>query len=353
MKKNPVFIEKTFTLFFSAIFFAAVFLSAPLFAQGRNQEEAPVLEKVGTYKCGRQPKQVLFSPDDKYIIMPLLEDTGFDIFSMEEKKVIRRVLPPNSAKQGFAEGLFLPQKGTFLVSQMTTGNLYEYSYPNFEYKRTIPTGGTWSKFIAYSPEKDLLAVSNWISNDVSLIEYGTGKIIRLIKTGKAPRGLAFLEEGKTLLSLSFESGIIEKFSVEDGKRLNSLSITNAAMRHIVLNKEKTKAFISNMYHAEIYELDLLSFKISRKTKVYVNPNTIDLLNDRYLFVSSRGYNNPADYTKRSPYNGRITIIDTLSMKAVNVFEGGNQPTGLAVSNSGKFLCFSNFQDQNIEIYSIK
>ena len=48
--------------------------------------EQPVLAKVGKYKCGRQPKQVLFSPDSKYIIMPLLDDTGFDIFSVQEKK---------------------------------------------------------------------------------------------------------------------------------------------------------------------------------------------------------------------------------------------------------------------------
>ena len=119
-----------------------------LFATSFANAQQPVLTKVGTYKCGRQPKQVLFSPDSKYVIMPLLDDNGFDEFSVQEKKIIKRINPPNAAKVGFAEGLFIPEKNTFLVSQMTTANVYEYSYPDFELKRTIPTTGNWSKFIA-------------------------------------------------------------------------------------------------------------------------------------------------------------------------------------------------------------
>ena len=52
-------------------------------------------------------------------------------------------------------------------------------------------------------------------------------------------------------------------------------------------------------------------------------------------------------------NGKIQIIDTTTMKVLLAFEGGNQPTGLDVSPDGKYLCFSNFQDENIELYEIK
>ena len=55
--------------------------------------------------------------------MPLLEDTGFDIFSVADKKVIKRITPPNAEKEGFAEGLFIPEKNAFFVSQMTTANI--------------------------------------------------------------------------------------------------------------------------------------------------------------------------------------------------------------------------------------
>ncbi|MBQ2081942.1 MAG: YncE family protein [Treponema sp.] len=313
----------------------------------------PVLTKIGTYKCGKQPKQVLFSPDSKYIIMPLLDDSGFDVFSMEEKKIIKRVTPPNSAKLGFAEGLFIPEKNAFFVSQMTTANIYEYEYPGFKYKRTISTRGNWSKFIAYSPEKKMLAVSNWVSNDVSLIDYDSGNLLRMLKTGKAPRGLYFRNKGESIVSLSFDSGVIEQFSTSTGKKEKSLSIKNAAMRHIAVKNDGSMAYISDMYHRNILRLDLSTFTITSELKVFNNPNTIDLYGDRYLFVSCRGPNNPQDYTKRSPVNGKIYIIDTNNMSVLKTFEGGNQPTGLDVSPDGRFLCFSNFQDENIELYSIE
>ncbi len=315
--------------------------------------QEPVLTKIGSYKCGRQPKQVLFSPDSKYIIMPLLDDNGFDVFSVQEKKIIKRINPPNSAKVGFAEGLFIPQKNTFLVSQMTTANVYEYTYPAFEFKRTIPTTGDWSKFIAFSSEKQLLAVSNWVSNDVSIIDYKTGNCIKKISTGAAPRGLYFIEGGKTIISLSFDDGFIEKFDVETGKQLAVIKVADGAMRHIVLNSDNTKAYVSDMYHRLVYEVNLETFKITGKTEVFNNPNTIKLYKDRWLFVSSRGPNNKEDYTKRSPQNGKIQIIDTSSMKVIQAFEGGNQPTGLDISPDGRYLCFSNFQDENIELYEIK
>lgn len=333
--------------FKSSLLSALVFLTTiAVFA------ETPVLTKIGTYKCGRQPKQVLFSPDGKYIVMPLLEDNGFDIFDVENKKMLERINPPNSKQQGYCEGLFIPEKKVFLVSQMTTGNLYEYSYPGFVYKRTISTNGVWSKFIAWNSEKQLLAVSNWVSNNVSIIDYQTGTVLKKLSTGKAPRGLYFVNGGKEIISLSFEGGLIEKFDVETGKRLDFIAIEKSAMRHIVMNNQKTKAYISDMYYRQIYELDLASFKITNKTTVFSNPNTIDLLDNRWLFVSSRGPNNKTDYTKPSPVNGKIQIIDITTMKIVKEFEGGNQPTGLDVSEDGKMLCFSNFQDQNIELYAI-
>ena len=329
-----------------AVAIISVASSLSLFAE-------PVLTKIGTYKCGKQPKQVLFSPDSKYIILPLLDDSGFDIFSMEEKKIVKRIAPPNASKLGFAEGLFIPEKNAFFVSQMTTANIYEYEYPGFTFKRTISTGGNWSKFIAYSPEKDMLAVSNWVSNDVSLIDYKSGTVLRKLKTGKAPRGLYFMNGGESIISLSFDSGIIEQFSTSTGKREKSLSITNAAMRHIAVKKDESVAYISDMYHRSILRLDLNTFKTTSEIKVFNNPNTIDLYKDRYLFVSCRGPNNKVDYTKRSPMNGKIYIIDTNNMSTVKTFEGGNQPTGLDVSPDGRFLCFSNFQDENIELYSIE
>ena len=40
------------------------------------------------------------------------------------------------------------------------------------------------------------------------------------------------------------------------------------------------------------------------------------------------------------------------MSILHTFTGGNQPTGLALSPDGRHLCFSNFQDENLELYEV-
>ena len=317
------------------------------------QNQKPVFEKVGVYSCGKQPKQVIFSPDAKYVVLPLLEDEGFDIFSVEQKKVIKRIEPPEHKKLGFAEGLFVPSKQAFFVSQMTTGNIYEYSYPGFELRRTIATKGTWSKFIAYNSKYDVLVVSNWVSNDVSVIDFSTGTVKKLIKTKAAPRGMTFIDDEEALIVLSFDGGTIQKFSMKTYEAVDSIYIEKAAMRHIVTNRAKTTAWISDMYHADVLELNLKTFKIEKKYHVFNNPNTIDLLGDRYLCVSCRGPNNKVDYTKRSPVDGKIIVIDTAEKKQFCEIQGGNQPTGLALSPEQNLLVFSDFQDAALELYKIK
>ncbi len=346
MKK---FILLSLTFIFTQAFLA---LNASADSTGANSTPSVQAERIGVYKCGRQPKQVVFSPDGEYIVMPLLEDDGFDIFSIKEKKIIKRINPPNAKKVGFAEGIFVPSKNAFFVSQMTTATVYEYTYPGFEYKRAIPTNAVWSKIIEWCPQKNMLAVSNWCSNDVSLINYDSGKVITKLRTGKAPRGLYFYDGGKKLLVLSYESGTLEAFDTESFARINKLEIPKASMRHAAPSADGKTVFISDMYYAKVYKFDLESFTITAKFSTFHKPNTIALYKNRYLFISCRGPNNPVDYTRRSPENGKIQVIDTKNMTLLKEIPGGNQPTGLALSPDGTMLCFSNFQDYNIELYKI-
>lgn len=161
------------------IFSILILLCAVSFVSGESAKpkDFPILTKLRTVPCGKQPKQVVFSPDGSCIALPLLDDAGFQIVQTGDQSV-RTMYPPRSAQKGFAEALFVAEKNAFFISQMTTGYIYEYVWPGFTYRREIKTFGVWPKFISWSNEKNMLAVSNWVSNTVSLIDYETGSLVR-------------------------------------------------------------------------------------------------------------------------------------------------------------------------------
>jgi DNA-binding beta-propeller fold protein YncE len=318
----------------------------------RHQKNPILAKQIGIFDCGSLPKQVIFSPDNKYIYFLILDGFGFEVFDIDNLKMIKKIdAPMNKELKGFAEGLFIKEKNVFLMSQMTTGLIYEFSYPDNNFIRTIETRGLWSKFITWSPVLEVIAVSNWSSNDVSIIEYSTGKLLKKIKTAPAPRGLVFSNDGNYLYVTSFDGGKIQKFNTTNWQEEGSIFKQNGAMRHIVKTKDDSKLYASNMFHDEVYEIRSKDFKILNTFMVFNNPNTIEITpDDKFLYVSCRGKNAQETYLTRSPENGRIIIIDLNKKKILYSIEGGNQPTGLGLSTEGNYMCFSNFRDNNFELY---
>lgn len=71
-----------------AVFLGIIFCLGVIFSQDMPVRIAEnlYLVKVGVFPCGKEPKQVVFSPDNRYVFLPLLNDKGVDIFSVAEKK---------------------------------------------------------------------------------------------------------------------------------------------------------------------------------------------------------------------------------------------------------------------------
>ena len=206
--------------------------------------------------------------------------------------------------------------------------------------------------MALSPDEQTLFVANWVSDDVSQIDLVTGKEVRRFPTVDTPRGLYVTPNGKRLYVAGFESGEIQRF---DLRTLTSkvLLRTGGAMRHLVGDPARGLLYADDMAQDKVFVVDLATGKTRMLARTENTPNTIDLSPDgRVLYVSNRGRNNPKSYYLPGPEWGSVLAIDTATGKPLDAIVGGNQTTGLDVSDDGRYLAFSDFLDNRVTIFAI-
>lgn len=310
------------------------------------------------HKTGRQPKSIAFL-DNERMIVPLLEDDGIDIIHVT-KGLIKRIAPsPADAKLlGFVEPLVIPASNEVWVSQMTTNKVHIFSLDKLDFKESITLPGKWTKVLTLDPTRKVVYASNWASQSISVIDIATRKVTGQLPTGGVPRGMLVTPDGKFIYAAQFAAGKDDtdgrgrllKLELPGGKLLGTYGVPGSK-RHLAYTAKSNRVFLSDMAHGhvEVYEHD----KELPPVKVYEKPNTIVLSSDeRTLYVSCRGPNNPKSYLIKGFEMGRIYAVDTDTMKVKEWWEGGNQPTGLAVSPDGRYVASSDFLDFAIRVYEI-
>ncbi|MCD6085646.1 AmmeMemoRadiSam system protein B [bacterium] len=298
------------------------------------------------------PKAVTFSVDGKEIWATHLlnKRKGVSVFDSKTGEEIATI---NLNNNGGVEIEFSKDGKKAYVSQMETGKIFEIDTQSKKILRVFDTKSSWTKVVKLSFNQKTLFASNWCGDNVSKINLLDGKLIKNIPTVDTPRGIYITEDGKNLYVAGFANGEIEKIDLDTGER-KVIFKSDGAMRHIVGNEEKGVLYVSDMAKNTIWKVYLKTDKVEKFVQTDNNPNTIVLSPDKkILFVSCRGKNfSSTNYYIPGPEWGSILLFDTETGKMLDAIVGGNQPTGLDISPDGKFLTFSDFLDEKIEVFEI-
>ena len=319
------------------------------------EKAVSVLEQVAVVKTGMHPKSVEFTPDGRFFASALLEGTGVDLFSTASFKHVKRVEFPDKyrKRKNFVEILFLPERNEMWVSQMAANAIHVVDMKDFTYKLTIPSLGIWTKIIAVTPDGKTAFASNWESHDISVIDVEKYKVIKKIKVAGIPRGMVVTNDNKYLYVCIFSNGQIQKIDIQTMRIVKTMKFPHGAKRHILLDRNRNIFYVTDMYRGSVYVINASDDKVIKEIPVDKKLNTAKLSSDgRYLYVSSRGPNNPETYLKKGPVFGKVFVINTQTFQIIDWIWGRNQPTGLDLSPDGKYMAFTNFLDDEVEVYKI-
>ncbi len=313
---------------------------------------------------GKQPKSVTFL-NNAQVVLPLLHDKYIQVVNIDSKRKHRLKVPARYPMGGFVETVIVPSRKEFWVSQMSSACVHRFSLQDLLYKGTIQTSGKWSKVLLLDQRRNRVLLSHWLSHAISEIDLTTLKETRMIRMpyNNVPRGLVLSENtGKLYIAEYYRKtknskyGRILSYDLEKMRYVSQFG-PMGAKRHLTLFQnpltKNEKLYVSDMLRARIEVYSLPDEKMVKKIAVDRNPNTIVLSkNQKYLFVSTRGPNNPKSYQKKGPRFGHIYVIDTATDRILYQWKTGNQPTGLDISPDGKTLVTSDFLDHAIRVFRL-
>ena len=317
---------------------------------------------LGEYSTGSQPKSAYFSPDGlgtegRRLFIPLLAQHGVDVFRFEQSpsRMIfeKRLSVPGSRALGFVEALCDASRRELWVSNMEESKVHIYDLETLDYKMSLATGGEYPKAIVQNPVGDLTLVSNWVSRDISVFDSQTKELLHRLPVGGTPRGMAFSPDGGLLYVAIYNEPVIAVVDMKQNKVSSRYRLYQGegACRHVIYRDGKL--YVSDMYRGTVNILNASTGALLVSRRIGSNINTIVLSPDgRRVFASSRGRNNPEDYTRPGPEFGAVYMLKADDLSLEEKVWGRNQPTGLGVSPDGKYLVFTDFLDANIELYAI-
>ena len=312
-----------------------------------------LLQLRGEYRTGVQPKSAFFSPDGQRVFLPLLGQHGIDVFRRTEDSLEfeRRLSVPGSNSAGFVEALLDARRREVWVSNMEKNSVHIFDLDTLEYKISVSTGGVFPKVIAQSPDGNLTAVSNWVSRDVSIFDPDTRELLRRIPVGGIPRGLAFSSDGSLLYTAIFDEPLVAVIDMAQNRVTSRFRLYEGqgAARHIVYRNGRL--YVSDMLRGTVNILNASTGALLRSRRIGPNINTIVLSpNGRYVFAASRGRNSPQGYLWPGPDFGAVFMLRAEDLSLVERVWGRNQPTGLDISPDGRMLVFTDFLDNNLQLY---
>jgi len=308
---------------------------------------------LGEVKTGSQPKSVRFTPDGRHLIVTLLNDTHCEVFQVRPlQRVAKLEFLGFGQQRGFVESWILPKRNELWISQMTTSQVHVFRLDDFTYRESFSTKGLWPKVILVDRNEKWGYVSNWSSNNVSVIDVEKRQVIRLIPTPGTPRGLALSPDERVLYVANFEQASVQRYSLPNFEELPAIRVGSfGAMRHLVVQGHHLYA--SDMATGRVYRFNALRGEFEAELPLGLNLNTIDVAqNSSLLFASSRGRNNPESYLLVGPEYGKVFVVDANRFTLMGWVWGRNQPTGLSVSPDCRLVAFTDFLSDNLELFAI-
>lgn len=256
------------------------------------------------------PVEGSFSPDGKYLYV-----SNYSMYGPGYKKEGSDTCSPSS---GFDSSF-----------------IYRINRSNYQIDAVYPVGSV-PKVVEVTPNNKYVLAANWCSYTVSIISIADQKVVRTVKIGKYPRGIAISKDSSKAYVAEMGGNRIHVINLADFS--TSYIPIGSNPRAIVLSPDDTKMYVTMNLSGRVASWDLIANKPGKSVRTGNKARSLALSsNGSELFV--------VNYSSNT-----LSKIDTSEMKVLETIKVCPEPIGVTYDNQTKNTWVACYRGQ-IKIYS--
>lgn len=183
--------------------------------------------------------------------------------------------------------------------------------------------------LAFHPRLNILCVTNFNSNTVSLISTVTNRVIKTIAVKSRPWGITVDPNSHFAYATNYQSGSVSIIDLQRRKHLKSITGLSRPSG-IVHSAQTNRLFVTDVSKREVFVINLSTSRIEKRIRVGGRPYNLDIHSNgrsEILLI--------ADYS-----SGRIIQINTSTLLVEHSQFIGGRPFNIAVHSRAHlaFIC---------------
>lgn len=199
------------------------------------------------------------------------------------------------------------------ASHYDTSFLYRINLANYEIDNVYPVGSV-PKVVEATPDNKYVLVSNWCSYDLKVISVASQKVVKTIKIGRYPRGIAVSNDSTKVYVAEMGGNQIHVINLQDFS-VSYIPI-GSNPRAIVLSPDNSMMYVTMNLSGEVASWDLVANKAGKTVKTGQAARSLAISSDgTALFVVNF-------------VSDTVSKLRTSDMKILQTIKVCNEPIGI-------------------------
>lgn len=320
-----------------------------------DPKQLPIISTIfASVRTALEPKQVTVDNARKLAYVSCMKGHVLQEFSFAESTLILTNewhFPEQCVECEFWNDLILLTTTNFKRGSDQKSHLWVFDPVTGTVISKIDTQGEWSKVIAVDNIHRMAFVSNWHSNDVSVIDLSdiaNPKMVQKVSCDEAPRGLVLKTDGTLIATSFYGRGIFTITKKSENYQVNKRSAPfdptgyGGNMRDILLSQDMKTAFVSNLGRNMVHWYDAEKLELVGSLPTPRQPNSMRFMKTPtpIIGVSCRKDN-------------LVFFFNAVTKKPIGVSAKTEKlPTGLTALEDGNFIV-TNFDGNSIELHKVR